>query len=197
MKYKCTNPDNVLMVRENLDDLPQYEFAQGYYTRSYQPGDMNKWIDIQTASNPDSNFSRERFEAAYDHQTQLLPGKMLLLCDQQGSEIGTATAWFENEDTGLVHWVAIVPEYQGIGLGKSLVASVLSLLRQIGYKSCILRTKPSKTVGINLYLKFGFKPYIESDKDLEKWQLVKDIFKQKNIDAGIIEKIMNNYKAKA
>ena len=182
MKYKHTNPDNVLMVRKDLKNFSQYEFENGYYTRFYQPGDMLKWIEIQSLSNPDSTFSKEKFEATYDYKTELLNNRMLFLCNSKGLEIGTATAWFENDDVGLLHWLAIVPAFQGRGLSKPLMTSVFNLLVKFGYKSCILRTKLSRIIAIKLYIKFGFKPYIETDQDRKKWQLVKSYCEQEGID---------------
>ena len=56
-----------------------------------------------------------------------LPARQLFVCDATGREVGTATAWFNDDDRGLhwgrIHWVAISPDCQGRGLGRALVAA--------------------------------------------------------------------------
>jgi GNAT superfamily N-acetyltransferase len=118
---------------------------------------------------------------------------MIFVCDQQGREIGTATAWFKDDNMGRIHWVAIVPGFQGRGLSKPLITMVLNLMRKCNYKSCMLKTLPSKIAAINLYLKFGFKPSIQTDQDLEIWKRIKTVFEQKNIDVSTINKIIKTY----
>lgn len=49
--------------------------------------------------------------------------------------------------------VSVMPEYQKIGIGKSLIQEGLSLLREMGGRGCVLVGDP------NYYNRFGFRNY--------------------------------------
>jgi GNAT superfamily N-acetyltransferase len=56
-----------------------------------------------------------------------------------------------------VHWVAIVPECQGIGLGKALMTLLCQRLRELGHDQAYLFTSSERVSAIRLYLRFGFE----------------------------------------
>jgi putative acetyltransferase len=51
--------------------------------------------------------------------------------------------------------VSVMPEYQKVGIGKSLIQEGLSLLREMGGRGCALVGDP------NYYRRFGFRNYAE------------------------------------
>jgi ribosomal protein S18 acetylase RimI-like enzyme len=181
------------MFRNDLNDYCQYEFENEYYARFYEPRDMSTWINIQAISHPELSFNKDIFEAEFNHQIDMLKSRMIFVCDQHKREIGTATAWFKDDNIGMIHWVAILPEFQGRGLSKPLITLVLDLMKKCNHKSCILKTLPSKIIAINLYLQFGFEPSIQTNQDLKKWQSIKNVFEQKNIDTSQITKAIRIY----
>jgi ribosomal protein S18 acetylase RimI-like enzyme len=73
--------------------------------------------------------------------------------------VGTVTAWegsFEGERMGRVHWLAVVPEEQGKGLGALLLSVACERLRLLGFERAYLVTSPLRTAAIRLYKRFGF-----------------------------------------
>jgi ribosomal protein S18 acetylase RimI-like enzyme len=92
-----------------------------------------------------------------------LAARQKYLLGPGGEPIGTATAWFdapqsgEEIGVGRVHWVAIVPEFQGRGLAKPLLDSVLQMLRVCGHTRAVLLTDTRRPAAIALYEKFGFR----------------------------------------
>ncbi|CAE7213098.1 ARIA [Symbiodinium natans] len=73
---------------------------------------------------------------------------------------------------GLVHWVAVHPEYQGRGLSKPLLAAVLQGLGSAGRccKTATLGTGSGRPQAIPLYLSFGFEPMVFGAEDLRAWR---------------------------
>jgi len=169
----------VSMVRYNLDDIPQYRLPEPYTIRCYRSGDDQAWLDIEKKSERHFPVNDDLFEDQFGDNLELLPERQFFICDANDKEIGTATAWFNNNYNGLVyglvHWVAIVPEEQGKGLAKPLMSCVCNRLKELGYERALLNTSTARIPAINLYLKFGFVPEIKNDKDKEIWTHFKTI----------------------
>jgi len=184
-KRKDKNMDEVLsgvgvaMVRHNLDDIPNYDLPEPYKIRCYKPGDDQTWLGIEESAEKHFTVNDDLFDDQFGDNLELLSDRQFFICDGNGKEIGTATAWFNNNYSGLVyglvHWVAIVPEEQGKGLAKPLMSTVCNRLKELDYERALLNTSTARVPAINLYLKFGFVPEIRNDKDKEVWKHFKTI----------------------
>jgi len=164
----------VSMVRENLDDIPKYDLPAPYTIRCYQSGDDQNWLRIEKEAEKHSNIMDDLFEDQFGKFPGLLKDRQFFICDGNGKEIGTATAWYDNNHNGkvygLVHWVAIIPSKQGKGLGKPLMMTVCNRLKELDYERAYLNTSTVRVPAISLYLKFGFMPKIENDRDKRVWE---------------------------
>jgi GNAT superfamily N-acetyltransferase len=105
-----------------------------------------------------------------------LAARQLYLYDPAGGAIGTATAWRGNlisdQTIGRIHWVAIVPDRQGQGLAKPLIAAACRRLRELGHARAYLTTSTARVPAINLYLRFGFQPLVGSLEARRAWQAI-------------------------
>lgn len=165
----------VRMVRHRLDDIPRYELPAPYTIRLYRPGDELAWRQIQSQADLYNAITAELFAAQFGDDPTLLAERQFYLCDGAGRPIGTATAWFgpyRNQNYGRVHWVAIGPEFQGLGLAKPLMTLVCERLHQLGHRQAYLTTATARISAITLYLKFGFEPDIESERDRLAWRSI-------------------------
>ncbi len=163
----------VRMVRGSLADAPQFPLPMGFAIRRYQQGDAETWVRIEQAADRYLTGHREIYERDFGRHETLLGARQLFLCDPGGEAIGTATAWFGaygGQASGRVHWMAIVPEWQGKGLAKPLVTAVCNRLRDLGHTRAYLVTETVRVPAINLYLKSGFVPDIRSELDRAAWQ---------------------------
>jgi len=164
---------DVRMTRENLDDVPDCPLPAGYSIRWYQPGDEVLWLRIQSLADKYNKVTPDLFQEEFGTDTRVLSERQCFLYDGDNNAIGTASAWFddqEGESLGRVHWVAIIPQYQGKGLAKPLLAAVCNRLKSLGHNKTYLTTQTCRLPAINLYAKFVFAPVIDSDRSQKIWQ---------------------------
>ena len=141
---------------------------EGSYAHEFEPGAGNLPEGVP-------------LESALKHQ-------FFLVEDASGTAVGTATAWrskhhreystmlssrvddsVELSSDGLVHWVAIRPEWQGKGLSKVLLAAVLRCFPGMGCSTCTLGTSSGRAQAIPLYLRFGFQPLVFTEDERRAW----------------------------
>src|SRR5437763_1991850 len=112
------------MIRDDLQHIPEFSFPAGFSVRFYLPGDEDIWRKIHLAADHYNEITPDLFHREFSANAALLPQRQYYLLDPSGSPIGTGTAWFKNNfqgrTFGRVHWLAIIPEFQGRGLSKPL-----------------------------------------------------------------------------
>jgi len=170
---------DVKMIRENLENIPEYSLPAGYSIKWYQPGYEKHWQAVQLLADEYTRVTPELFQEQFGMDKQLLGERQCFLCGSEDSIIGTATAWLDNlgeKSPGRIHWLAIIPQQQGKGLAKPLLAVICKRLKELGHSETYLTTQSVRIPAINLYAKFGFAPVIDSDRDREIWERL-----QKNI----------------
>jgi GNAT superfamily N-acetyltransferase len=149
--------------------------------RWHRAGDEEAWTRIHVVADRLNAFPAGRFEEQFGTDERLLAQRQLYLCDGGGREIGTATAWFNDDyrgrPFGRIHWVAIVPEMQGRGLARPLLAAACNRLRDLGHERAYLLSDTARPAALNLYLSFGFVPYIRSEAELAAWRSVQPLLK--------------------
>ena len=167
----------VHMIRDSLDNIPDYPFPSGYSARWYRPGDERLWVDVQSRAEKYIEITPELFVGQFGSNPQPLAERQCFLCDARGEAIGTATAWFDEDycgqPCGQLHWVAIVPEAQGRGLAKPLLSIVLNRMAELGHTRCYLGTSTARIPAINLYCKFGFVPHVRNMVDFVVWRVMR------------------------
>jgi len=173
---------SIHMVRPTLADVPKAPLPAPYSSRYYRPGDEATWVRIHNLADGLSVATRNMFEDQFGHDEQELRKRQLYLCDGEGDAIATVTAWhnvdYAGRPYGRVHWVAVVPAHQGRGLGKPLLAACLRRMVELGCKGAYLTTAPPRIPAINLYLRFGFRPVVRSEREREAWRLVSGCVKE-------------------
>lgn len=162
------------MVRGNLEGIPNYRLPAGYSLRGYRPGDEEHWRQIHLLADRYSIITPDLFTLEFGREGSVLAERQFYLLDLQQAVIGTATAWYDHDfhgqDYGRVHWVAIVPQHQGRGLARPLMAAVCCRLRDLGHERAYLRTSSARLPAIRLYLRFGFIPSLDGVPDRSLWR---------------------------
>jgi N-acetylglutamate synthase-like GNAT family acetyltransferase len=80
------------------------------------------------------------------------------ICEHQGRIIGCLLLMHRGEDSAQLRYFMVLPEYQGIGLGKRLMELFMEFLRRRGYRSAYLWTVNELPVAAALYRRHGFRP---------------------------------------
>jgi ribosomal protein S18 acetylase RimI-like enzyme len=157
-------PKTVWMIRENLEDIPSCPLPEPFSVRWFEQGDEAAWLNIQNQCDPRAPFPLSLFERVYGNNPAALAQRMCFVLDREKKPIGTATAWFDEhfrgELWGRIDWVAVLPEFQGRGLGNSLLSLTCERLRSLGHQRAYLKTYTDRVVAIHLYKKFGFAPHV-------------------------------------
>jgi GNAT superfamily N-acetyltransferase len=148
------------MIRPDLEGLPEFALPAPYSFRWYAAGDGEAWAAIQAPSYEPGAITPELFREQYGGDDRALAQRLCFLLDLGGTPIGSATAWtydgYGNPSDGRIHWVALLPAYQGLGLSKPLLSVVCRRLRELGHLRAYLTTSRSRPIAIALYHKFGF-----------------------------------------
>ncbi len=164
----------VLMVRRTLEGLPQFPLPAGYSWRFFQAGDEKHWLRIHLKADRFNPITGDLFSRRFGRHFDLLPQRQIYLATTGGEPVGTGTAWFPEHRpgsrSGRIHWVAVLPEYQGRGLGKALMTLLCNLMREAGHDRAYLFTSSARVNAIMLYLKFGFEPWPMSRAQEDAWR---------------------------
>jgi GNAT superfamily N-acetyltransferase len=170
------------MVRDTMQDIPSFTCPDGFRIRAFVRGDQGNWARIEALASEfaDQDEALHDFEDEFGSVLDLMEDRCFLLETSQGEAIGTATAWFDDlagEERGRVHWVGIVPEFQGRKLAKPLLSIVMSRLAR-DHSSAFLTTTTKSLRAINMYLDFGFVPALVEEGDKDHWRSIEQVLQR-------------------
>ncbi len=167
----------LLMFRENLRAIPQYSLPAGYSARMFRPDDRKAWLRIWRAAERYEKITPKTFDGNFGSDLPAMERRCLFLVAPGGQDVGTITAWYERRYKGnrwgRIHWVAIVPQLQGRGLAKPMLAAGMNLMRSLRHRRAILDTQTTRIAAIKTYLDFGFVPELSRPDARRAWRLVR------------------------
>ena len=169
----------ISMLRPDMERVPRHPLPEGFTMRTYRQGDKATWVRIWREAEPFiKDISPATFDREFGHDLPAMPKRCYFLVAPDGRDAGTASAWYDRRYAGkrwgVLHWVAVVPDFQGMGLAKPMVAFAMDRLRSLGHRRALLRTQTPRLGAIKVYLDFGFLPEIGSQEALRAWSLVRD-----------------------
>jgi len=172
--------DSVRMIRENMENIPQFPIPKGFAIRNYRPDEGHIWTRIQRAAEPYIDIDDGLFIREFKRDFPAMADRSFFLTTDTGAEIGTITAWWQpdidGKTWGQIHWVAVHPDYQGRGLSKPMMSVVMTRLKK-SHKWCFLDTSTGRIPAIKVYLDFGFTPDLSRKKSQEAWTEVASVIK--------------------
>src|SRR5690625_4825498 len=123
------------MVRKNLLNIPEYSIPPDFSIMMCEKGDDAKWARIETSVGEFNNekVALERVNKESGPYIDEMGGRCIFIENKHGEAIGTTTAWYgylsgNGEMSGRIHWVGIIPEYQGKKLSKPLLSAAMHIL---------------------------------------------------------------------
>ena len=174
-------PQEVFLIRNDLEGVPDLNVPEPFSIRNYVKGDEENWFKIYKAADHYNKIYSSMFKEYFGADEVKLSRRQFYICNEEGAAVATATAWYNSDYHGIhigrVHWVAVHPDYQGRGLARPLLSHVLKRLKALGHKKCYLRTLHVRIPALRLYLSCGFKPDIRNENDQRIWDEVNRNFK--------------------
>lgn len=84
----------------------------------------------------------------------------------EGRIVGVAALQIESGETGRIHWVYILPEYQRRGIGTALVTHLEWQAKEVGLRRLRLLTVEKARWAVNFYKGLGYYLAEKKSKDL-------------------------------
>jgi len=159
------------MVRSSLDGLPPLEVPQGYEIRHFVDGDEDAWSRV--------------YAAAFEHEYDPLAFARIMASDEaflperiwfavsSGEPVATASAYCRpatRPGCGMIHYVGVVPEHRGRGLGRAVTLAALWRMVAEDHKGAWLSTDDHRIAAIRIYLDLGFEPRLVDEEQRERWR---------------------------
>jgi GNAT superfamily N-acetyltransferase len=168
----------VRMIRENMENIPEIPFPEGFGVRNFCPGEGHIWTRIQQAAEPFFEIKDDLFRQEFGKNLPAMEDRSFFVVTNDGEEVGTITAWWNpdwrDKEWGLIHWVAVHPDYQGRGLAKSAMTVAMKRLKQ-SHDRALLNTSTGRIAALKVYLDFGFCPDLEPENSQEAWEEVASV----------------------
>ncbi|WP_105616364.1 GNAT family N-acetyltransferase [Vallitalea okinawensis] len=153
---------DVMMKRLKGKQIGNSDLHSDYKFVLFKAGDEKEWAGIETSV---GEFDREvdalvYFQREYLPYIKELERRCIFIENNEGLKVATLTIWWCY--TGLrrdpwIHWVAVRPEFQGLGLGKAIVSEGMKMLIDIeGDRTTYLHTQTWSYKAIGIYKKAGF-----------------------------------------
>ena len=154
---------HVLMHRKKGGCVPNFVLPDGYKFASFKSGDEKEWAEIEASV---GEFNRA-VDALVYFQKEFLPylseleRRTVFIENDTGEKVATATSWWcytgKRRDLWL-HWIAVKPGFQGLGLGKAVVSEAVRRMIDIeGERDIYLHTQTWSYKAIGIYMKCGFE----------------------------------------
>lgn len=167
----------IRMYRPDLKGLPRHPLPDGFRLRLFRRDDRRTWLDIWQAAERYERITVGVFNRSMGYDMPAMPRRCMFLVAPDGRDVGTATAWYwrdpRGQRWGRLHWVGIIPEFQGLGLSKPLVAAAMDLMLSLRHRRAFLVTQTRRIAAIRTYLYFGFLPHTTNDVDRRAWRIVR------------------------
>jgi GNAT superfamily N-acetyltransferase len=173
------------MVRRDMLEIPQYPLPAGFRIRLFEEGDEKNWARIENSVNEfkDEEAALASFGNEFGAHIDEMMERCLFIEDEHGEAIATTTAWYgdldgHGEGVGRIHWVGMVPEYQGRKLSKPLLSEAMNILAH-HHSNAYLTSQTTSYSAVNMYLNYGFEPYLTSPTCDEAWALMEKTLNRK------------------
>lgn len=152
-----------LLLRE-APEIPDFNLPQGYEIRPFRSGyDEEAWCEVRNASfaklkGNDTLITPEILAKQFSGVDHIEGGEMMLYHGERpvGAVRGTNDE-YEDLPVMVIGPLAIIPEYQGKGLGRSLLRASLRFAKEKSYKRTLLCVNAENERAKALYIQEGFK----------------------------------------
>ncbi|MDX1932922.1 MAG: GNAT family N-acetyltransferase [Capsulimonadales bacterium] len=149
----------IWLRRPDLEHIPEANLPSGLAWRYLKGGhDADAWLALIRAAETFGPVEADAFSRAYGANDADIRERVCFL--QSGDlPVATVGAWYgtgEWEGWGRIHWLYVLPAFQGAGLGKVLLTFALGRLKELGHSRVCLKTSSGRLPALRLYARYGF-----------------------------------------
>ena len=154
-----------------LKPLPELVEPAGFELRPLRKEELREW---GMKLHPACGFSPKDDAYFEIYLPRVIPGGIMVCAEKSTGRIAASAAaqFSEAEVPGGLGWVMALPEMRGRGLGAAVTAAAMAFGVKHGLKIMCLLTDDSRLPAINLYLKFGWRPWLCAEDMPERWRKV-------------------------
>ena len=125
---------------------------EGYTFRSCRRSELELWKHV-VAEKQYIDFVSDFYNKVYIKHVDVFFRHCSFVCTAEDVPVASCLFWPAYGLIGSVGWFRVLPDYEGIGLGRALLSEVLKVA---GYP-VYLHTQPTSARAVKLYSDFGFK----------------------------------------
>lgn len=153
-------PDkNIFMMCAALNRGALRELPDGYFVRNCRRDELDVWkampFDDRASAKASEAYMTDFFARAYGGKEEAFFAETLFVCGADDKPIATCLMWKAYDRFNTIHWLKVLKEYEGRGIGRALLSIVMRDLKAADYP-VYLHTQPSSFRAIKLYSDFGF-----------------------------------------
>jgi GNAT superfamily N-acetyltransferase len=171
---------DVGMIRSHMRAIPVHKLPPGYAFRPFSSSDAETWVRVQAEANAGLlPIDMDTFRTDFGGHEDLLTERSWFVTGPDQTEVASIAAWWRDTSEGpqgLIHWVAVLPQCQGKGIGKAIMTRAMEWLAH-EYDSAYLNTSSPRIPAIKFYLDFGFVPDMQKDRAEEGWAAVREVLR--------------------
>jgi len=177
----------VIMQRKAGTPIPEPALPADFAFVSCTAGDEKEWAEIEASVGefPRAVDALLYFQQEYLPYLRELERRTLFVQRENGEKVATLTDWWaytgERRDPWL-HWIAVKPGCQGLGLGKAIVFEGMRRMLLIeGDRDVFLPTQTwsYKAIGIYRQAGFGFDAEPGAGGFTNEYELARPILQEK------------------
>lgn len=166
----------LLMEKNDLDQVPRMARPRGYALRYYRPGDEAGLARIYAAS----DLGQETAEAVLHNMigSECFRPERILVVEHRKEIVGTAAAWLKAHDPGVgyLHMVGVLPGHRGKRLGRLLVTAAIAFTHGEGFDRQRLETDDWREAALALYIDLGYYPLVTDNSHPDRWSVIAESF---------------------
>lgn len=152
-----------LLLRDDLE-VPDYDLPEGYDIRAFRPGrDEESWCEVRnsafaTLQGSETPLTSEQVAKMVQADDYIEGGLMILYHNEKPVGVVKGSK-DEYEDKPIMNIgpLAIIPQYQGRGLGRILLRASIKFAKDNGYDRTILCVNAENERAKALYIQEGFR----------------------------------------
>ncbi len=151
--------EHLFMLCERPNRAAFTPVPDGYHVRACRPDELAVWMDMPFDNKDDADmyrgFMQSYFDRVYASRADLFFARCTFVCDHDDNPVATAFIWPISAGISTFHWLKVVREHEGRGLGRAIVSHIMQATAESDYPM-LLHTHPASQRALKLYSDFGF-----------------------------------------